>query len=271
MVKRALDLGINMFDTAPSYSNSEALLGEALAGVPRDSYVLGTKCHAMSGGGSLRTSLQDSLRRLRTDHVDIFYLHGVKPDDYQTVKDRCLDELQDLRQAGLTRFIAVSELYERDPEHKMLQAALTDDCFDVIMVGHNMLSPSALSNVFPMAEKRQTGVVLMCAIRSVISVPSLLQRYIQDWKRSGVLAADAVPDAAPLDWVLGPGVDSLTAAAYKFAAEPAAVGSVLTGTASIDHLEANVQAILGPPLPAAVSRRLEELFIPIGEPVTFRS
>jgi aryl-alcohol dehydrogenase-like predicted oxidoreductase len=85
------------------------------------------------------------------------------------------------------------------------------------------------------------------------------------------LADDAVPDDGPLDWVLGPGVESLADAAYRFAAESRAVSTVLTGTANLRHLEENVRSILGPPLPEATSERLRTTFIPANKSVLLHS
>jgi L-galactose dehydrogenase len=106
--------------------------------------------------------------------------------------------------------------------------------------------------------------MIMCAVRTVIAQPELVSQQILDWKNEGRLAADA---PAGLDWVVQNGVGSVTAAAYKFAAEPAGVSSVLCGTGSIAHLEDNVTAVLGKPLPAEVSRRLRELFVPVAQNV----
>jgi hypothetical protein len=108
-------------------------------------------------------------------------------------------------------------------------------------------------------------------VRTIIVRPALLRETIRQWKDAGALAEDAVPDDAPLDWVLGPGVASLADAAYRFAAESPAVSTVLSGTANPDHLEANVRSILGPPLPEAISRRLRETFIPVNRSVLLHS
>lgn len=269
-VQHALGLGINFIDTAPGYGDSESLLGEALQGVPRESYVLCTKFNANRGNppaGALRHSLEESLRRLRTDYVDVMYLHAVYPHTYTSTLDAFLEELLQAQRDGLTRFLGITEAYEFDPSHAAMQRALDNDLFDVIMIGHNLISPSGLVHVMPRAEGRRTGVVIMCAIRSVISNPEHLRNTLREWKSDGALSQDALPDDAPLDWVLGPGVETVTDAGYKFAAESPAVSSVLTGTANTVHLEANVRAILGPPLPRAASQRLQDIFIPANRSV----
>src|SRR5439155_22893249 len=78
LVRHALDAGVNMIDTAPGYGNSEAILGQALAGVPRDQYFLSTKfqphasADALYTAADLRASLEHSLAALKTDYVDLF-------------------------------------------------------------------------------------------------------------------------------------------------------------------------------------------------------
>jgi aryl-alcohol dehydrogenase-like predicted oxidoreductase len=268
-VRRALDLGINLFDTAPSYGSEEPLAA-ALAGVPRDSYFLSTKFSPVRGDpqpGALRASLEGSLRALGTDHVEILYFHGLNPEHYDRTIDRFMDELRQCQRDGLTRFIGATEQYETDQTHVALERAIREDLFDVVMIGHNLLSPGGLRAVMPLAQERNVGVVVMCAVRTILTSPDLLRETLRQWKEDGSLPADAVSDESPLDWVLSPTVPTIADAAYKYAAESPAVGSVLTGTANPAHLEANVDAILGPPLPAETSRRLTDIFLPAGRSV----
>jgi aryl-alcohol dehydrogenase-like predicted oxidoreductase len=272
IVRRALDLGINYFDTAPAYGQSEALLGDALSGVPRDSYFLSTKFNMRDGtAGSARASLEASLRDLQTDYVDVFSFHGLAPEQYDRAVETFLPELQRAQRDGLTRFIGATERYETDHEHEALERALHDDLFDVLMIGYNLISPNGLRSVLPLALEKRVGIVVMCAVRTVIVRPEMLRETIRQWKEAGALAADAVPDDAPLDWVLGAEVETLADAAYKFAAESPAVSTVLTGTANLRHLEANARAILGSPLPEAISRRLRETFVPVNRSVLLHS
>ena len=271
-VRHALDLGINFFDTAPGYGESESLLGDALVGVPRDSYVLCTKFSMRkSSAGAARASLESSLRKLRTDHVDVVYFHGLEPDMYDADIETFLPELQQAQHAGLTRFIGAAERYETDHAHQALERALVEDLFDVVMIGHNLISPGGLRSVMPLAQHNHVGVVVMCAVRKIIVTPDMLQETIRQWKDAGALAEDAVPDEAPLDWVLGPGVDSLADAAYRFAAESDAVSTVLTGTANLQHLEENVRSIVAPPLPGPISQRLRDTFVPVNKSVLLHS
>lgn len=272
LIRHALDLGINFFDTASAYGESESLLGEALEGVPRDAYVLATKfSFRNAAAGHARASLEASLRRLRTDHVDVFSFHGLEPETYDRWVETFMPELQRAQRDGLVGFIGMTERYETDFEHRALQRAVDDALFDVIMIGHNLISPHGLRTVLPTAQAKDIGVIVMCAVRTVIVNPDMLRETIRQWKDDGALPEDAVPDDAPLDWVLVPGVESLADAAYRFAAESAAVSTVLTGTASLEHLEDNVRSILGPPLPEPISRRLRETFMPAQRSVLLHS
>ena len=87
LVQRAQALGINLIDTSAHYGESEKILGRALEGVRRDTYFLTTKWLAMKDGRSvpdpdlLVESVNQSLKRLRTDYVDIMMFHGLLPEE----------------------------------------------------------------------------------------------------------------------------------------------------------------------------------------------
>lgn len=117
MVKLALDRGINFFDTADVYSlgESETLLGNALKGV-RNEIVLATKVRLPMGGnfnhsGATRVNImreiEDSLRRLQTDYIDLYQVHGW---DSNTPLEETLRTLNDLVRQGRVRYIGLSNL-----------------------------------------------------------------------------------------------------------------------------------------------------------------
>jgi L-galactose dehydrogenase len=269
LVRHALAAGVTMIDTAPSYGQSEALLGQALGDVPRAGYVLCTKFRPTTPGGELRqagelpASLRASLAALRTGYVDVFYLHGVAPAAYRAVRERFLPELEAARASGLVRHLGITEQYAVDHRHETLIRAVDDGGFDVIMVGLNLLSPAAAVSVLPRATARGLGIVVMCAVRSILTDRAAVQAIVQDWQDEGLLVEGSVPPEAPLDWLLDEQTGSITDAAYKFAAAQPGVSSVLTGTGNVAHLDANVHAILGPPLPADRARRVLDMFGPV--------
>ena len=267
VVHRALDLGVNLIDTAAGYGESEAILGRALRCIPRDRYVLASKFHPHARGTeallpveALEGSLHHSLRRLATDYLDVFQLHGVVADSYAQVIDRFLPEARRWQEQGKVRFLGITERYVSDGSHQMLHLALPDNHFDTMMVGYSLLAPGAEREVLPAARRQDVGVMVMFAVRRALSQPENLSETIRGLKARGLLDQDSLPDDGPLDWLVHDEVDSVPSAAYKFVAEHPAVSTVLTGTANIAHLEANNQAMLGPPLPPADRARILQLF-----------
>lgn len=272
MVRRALALGVNFFDTAAGYGESEAILGRALTGVPRDEYVLATKVQVARDEWTATpedvvATVELSLERLRVDVIDIMQFHGVKPEDYARTIEIFLPVMARLQEQGKFRFLGVSETYSQDFRHEMFPMALGDDHFDTAMVGYNMISPTAEHRVLPMCLERNVGVICMVAVRRALSRPEVLAERIAYAKKTGLIERDSVPDEDPLGWLMKGHVTSLPAAAYKYVASHPAMGTVLTGTANIDHLEANVKAILGPPLPDDDMARLREIFGAVWEPL----
>lgn len=132
LIHRALELGINTFDTAHGYGNgqSELRLGKALAG-RRESVWIETKCSDRSADGA-RRQVEKSLERLQTSKIDLLFVHGLdNDDDYKRVmgKDSVLKALEELRRAGHIRFIGVSGHHFK---HNMLRI-IAEYPFDAIL------------------------------------------------------------------------------------------------------------------------------------------
>lgn len=276
LVRVALDEGINLFDTSAAYGESEALLGRALEGSRRENYYLATKFppHEERTGGPFRgaqemqESLERSLRRLKVESLDLFQFHGVRPEDYQVVCEELVPAAEKLRKEGKFRFLGVSERYATDGGgHSMLLQALKDGHFDTIMVGYNLLNPSAEREVLPLAAQKNIGVLVMCAVRRVLASPDRIRELIADLKGRGIIDRDSLPDDNPLGWLVQGEVDSIPAAAYKFVHAHPAVSCLLSGTSRIEHLRANLAAVLGPPLPEAGMARLRAVFGQVNEPL----
>jgi aryl-alcohol dehydrogenase-like predicted oxidoreductase len=182
---------------------------------------------------------------------------------YECIRDRFVPVLRRLQSEGKCRFIGITDAFsDQDGRRQLVQAASEDD-FDTVMVGYNLLTPGPRDDVFPAALEHDRGVIIMCAVRRAIARPDELRALIASLKRSGEIAAGAIPDDHPLDWLVRNGVASVPAAAYKFAAGHAAVGCVLSGTASIEHFNQNVNAVLGSPLRDEDQRRLLDVFAPV--------
>ncbi len=266
LVRRALDQGVNFFDTAQGYGDSEALLGQALDGVPRDDYLVATKCTYRDGderviaAADVSRAIDQALSRLQVDVIDVMQIHGLVDEHYDEVVARHLPVLKDAQAAGKIRFIGVTERFTHDPTHAMLRRAIADDHFDTLMVGYSLLHQGAERSVFPAAQAADIGIVIMIAVRRALSIPERLREVIADLVERGQLPADAVPADDPLGWLVHGDVTSVVEAAYRFAREHDAVDTVLTGTSRPEHLDANVAAILRGSLPAADQQRLRDIF-----------
>jgi aryl-alcohol dehydrogenase-like predicted oxidoreductase len=274
LVRHALELGINLFDTSPGYSDSELILGRALAGVARDRYHLSTKVvidDAVTGEHpapvqQVVASVEASLRRLRVDHVDVLLLAGwPQPGAYRRIVEETIPALRRLQEQGKLRFLSSSEVSAYDGAHAYLTLGLRDELFDSVMVAYNMINQCAEREVFPLCRKRDVGTQVMFAVRRLFPDPVRVGETLAELERKQIVAAGALPAGDPFDWLLDSRTPDLISAAYKFCAAHPAVSTVMTGTNDIRHLERNVAAVTGPPLPAEVMQRLRATFFGVTE------
>ncbi len=265
VVRQALDLGINLIDTAEVYG-TEAIVGKALQGVAHDQIVVATKKLPPSSDhadpvGELKRGLEESLRRLRTDYIDIYFLHGVRSHQYHFAYETLAPVLLRMREEGKIRAVGVTEAFSLDPQHRMLQQALTADCWDVMMVGFSLLNPSARTRVFPQTQQQGIGVLGMFAVRRALSQPAALKELVDGLQQHGQLAPEVCDADDPLGFLTADGkASSIPEAAYRFCRYEPGLHTVLTGTGNIEHLKENVASLLKPPLAQADLQRLDQLF-----------
>lgn len=268
LVHRALEMGITLFDTSPRYMDSEVILGEALRTAPRDSYVLTTKFHPLYEGpipprSELSDSVERSLKRLGTDYLDVLFLHSVAPERYDAALDRLMPEMERLRDKGLIRHLGMTESPVLDPTHVSLSRAVADGRFEVLMVVYNLLNQAAANELLPAAGAADVGVIGMIAVGRRLSSHEQAEALLRDWADRGLI--DRPTNG--LRWLTSGGAQSLADACYRFAAAPAEMSTVLTGTANLDHLIDNAASILGPALPETHVHRLRQMFAGVAEPV----
>jgi len=163
LVLRAIDRGINYFDTAPDYGASEETIGKVMKKIQREKIVLASKfCNprAKRTHLPLGTSKQDyikaveeSLARLKTDYLDICFVHSVgsQSKEFEEEKKRLLSEemlsaAEDLKKTGKIRFLAASS---HGPNHleELMMVAVKSGHFDVIMPAFNFMRSSDVSPV----------------------------------------------------------------------------------------------------------------------------
>lgn len=261
LVRKAFDLGVNIFDTAEIY-RTEDILGKALEGLPRDRIVLSTKKTAFDDSGavspdSFRAGIEACLKRLRTDRVEIFHFHAVLPDQYPHVRENLLPVLLKMRDEGKVRFFGITEAFGTDCGHTTLERSVRDDCWDAMMVGFNILNQTARERVFKSAAEKGIGTLVMFAVRKALGNPANLQAALADMVAKGLMKPD--PDL-PAFIMRESGAASLPEVAYRLARHEPGVDVVLSGTGNPAHLEDNAKSINAPPLPAKVVARLKDVF-----------
>lgn len=263
ILRRGFDAGINFIDTAEGY-RTESIVGQAIAGRDRDSIVISTKKSTGKNRISpqeLRDGLEDSLRKLGTDTIDIYHLHGVAPDVY----DHCLHELvpvlQDLKQQGKIRFIGITEAWNSDTGHAMLIKAVQDDVWDVMMVGFNILNQSARARVLQTAIEKDIGILIMFAVRLALSRQERLREVVGELVDKGQLDPAEIDINDPLGFVLGAGGGtSMADVAYRFCRDEPGTHVILSGTGNPAHLQANLDTFERPPLSDEVVKQLQHIF-----------
>jgi aryl-alcohol dehydrogenase-like predicted oxidoreductase len=265
IIHQALELGVNLFDTAAAYG-TEPVLGKAIRAVRREEVVICTKApfsfsnpHSTPEG--IVASLDTSLRQLDTDYIDVYQLHGVPPNAY----DHALNELAPvlLKEKAKGKFchLGITETAPHDPDHEVLHRAAQDGVWDVVMVGFHMMHQNARDRVFPLTRANGVGTLLMFVVRNIFSKPERLRSTMQELAAAGEVPQWLAQRPDPLAFLMYEGgASSVPDAAYRFVRHEPGVDVVLFGTGDPEHLRTNIASILKPPLPEADRRQLAELF-----------
>jgi hypothetical protein len=239
----ALDAGINVIDTAECYANGEQLIGKALAR-RRAEVTLMTKCgHAPSGSAPdwdpkmLASSIDRSLKNLRTDHVDVMQFHSCSK---ETLRDnRVVEVLTRARDAGKTRYIG----YSGDSDDALY--AVEMGIFDTLQISLSIADQEAIDRVLPKATARGMGVIVKrpianAAWRSGTKPPS--DWYTQPyWDRLQKLRYD----------FLGRDTEEAVATALRFTLGTPGVSTAIVGTKRLERIEQNIGYAAAGPLPPA--------------------
>lgn len=265
VIRKALDLGINFFDTARAYGTEE-VLGKTVQ-LCRDEVIISTKTMFQDREGNympaerLVASLERSLERMQTDRVEVFSFHGVTLEHLQYCLEVYVPVLQKEIEKGKIRHLGITESFMHDPTHEMLKAAIPSGAFDVVMVGFNFLNPCARDEVFPLCIKHGVATQIMHAVRRALSNEEVLLETVQQLIKSGEVSASGINADDPLDFLKSHGdIASVTQAAYRFCRHEPGVSVVLNGTGSQDHLVQNVAAIYEAGLPGEIQERLLKVF-----------
>jgi L-galactose dehydrogenase len=240
-VRRAVDAGINFFDTSPYYGNglAEERLGKAV-GTIRDQVVVGTKAGRYGfddfdfSPARIRASLTDSLRLLGVDHVDILQLHDVEFVDLDGVLGESYQELAKLRDEGKCRFIGMSGY----PIATLRRAIAETDLDVVLSYAHGTLLDTCVKDdLVPVARERGVGVINAAAVALGLLTPGG-SRIGHDHPADAGIRAAAQRIAAAC---AAAGVD-VSFLANQYAIQRSGCATTVVGTTNPKHLDSAVAA-----------------------------
>ena len=249
IIHKALDAGINFVDTADAYSRgeSEEIVGKALKG-RRDDVVLATKVHLPMGddpnqrGNSRRwimTAVENSLRRLQTDHIDLYQIHRPDPD---TDIEETLSALSDLIHSGKVRVIGSSTM----PASDIVEAQWTAERrglerFRTEQPPYSILNRGIEAQVLPVAQRYGMGTLVWSPLAKGMLTGRIRKGQQTDLRRAAMLTSfsdeprlDAVEQIIPLAEQAGLPITHL---AMAFAIAHPGVTSALIGPRTMEHLD----------------------------------
>ncbi|MFX1479748.1 MAG: aldo/keto reductase [Promethearchaeota archaeon] len=262
IIRYGLNSGINFIDTAEVY-RTEKIVGKAIKDFNREDIVISTKKSTWGklSPNDVLKNFERSKNNLGTDYIDIYHLHGVILQDYDYLHSEIVPMLLELRDQGKINYLGITERFNSDPNHSMLQRALQDDEWDVMMVGFNILNQSARERVFIKSMEKNIGILIMFAVRLALSRPKRLKECIRELIKNNQIDPSEVEEQDPLGFLIqNGGAESSVDAAYRFCRYEPGTHVILSGTGNIDHLKQNIKSILRPPLPKDDLIKLMKIF-----------
>ena len=286
-VRRALDYGINWFDTAPAYGDgqSERNLGSALKELGANPHV-STKVgiereHLADIPGEVQRSLEASLRRLQRDSVDMIILHtsigldsgaeGLLSIQDVLGKKGVIDGFERMREQALVRFFGFSAGGDAEALHE----AMDSGRFDAAQIFHSVINPSAgriVPEDFPgenykdligHAARDGVGVLNIRVLAAGAIVGPEAAAIHGRGATPGVSLEQALMDAAMVRTALKGDKGTVVQKAIRFALANPGVSGVLVGFGRLEHIDEAVAAVQLGPLPDRALRRLDGLYASI--------
>jgi aryl-alcohol dehydrogenase-like predicted oxidoreductase len=263
LLRTVLDSGINFIDTSPDYGDSEAIIGETLQTL-RDRFFLASKCGCPINSASMdrrlhnfsraniRAGVEQSLRRLRTDYLDLVQIH-LSPSREELEQNDSVAELDALRREGKIRFIGMSGTLPDLLDH------IAMGCFDVFQLPYAVIEPSH-DEAMQRAAQADAGIIVRGSVWRAIPhvqidtierlrriVGQILGRRQHLWQAANI---DELRGGMPvMEFML------------RFTLSHPAQSTTIVGTINPQHLADNVRAARNGPLPADVyaetNRRLQ--------------
>ena len=236
LLNSALDAGLNVIDTAECYEGSEELIGNAVSG-RRDNFFLFTKVGHPHGPStedwsapSILESIERSLRRLKTDRLDLVQLHSCSEADLK--KGDAIGALQTARDKGFTRYIGYSG------DSFAARYAVECGAFDTLQTSVNIADQEAINLTLPLAREKEMGVIAKRPIANAAwktghkPIESYHHSY---WERLSKLQYDFLRRGADLD--------KTVAIALRFTLSVPGVHTAIVGTGKPERWQSNAQLV----------------------------
>ena len=243
-----MDLGVNFFDTANVYG-TEGILGKAIKNVNRDQIVISTKHHVSTKNKKyshidIISGIENSLKELKTDYIDIFHLHGVAPKDFDHAIT-LVPELLKQKEKGKIRFLGITESSPIDPDQITISKAINTNYFEVIMLAFSMMNQNAKTEILSKTMSKNIATMSMFVVRSLFSVNGRLQEDIHKLVKDKQLPEWFLDEKEPLEYILkDSGANNIIDACYRYVRHQQGIDTVLFGTGNINHLKKNIKSIL---------------------------
>ncbi|GMU96633.1 aldo/keto reductase [Ignavibacterium album] len=246
LLNAALDLGINLIDTARGYYASEERIGRFLSH-RRNEFILSTKVgYGIEGYDDwtyeiILAGIDEALRVMKTDYIDIVHLHSC--DINVLKKGEVTEALLKAKQMGKIRVAAYSG------ENDALEHAINSDKFDSIMTSVNICDQYSLNNLIPMAKQKDLGVI---AKRPIANAPwrfverpvgNYAEEYWLRWKEMNLPESE--------NWL-----DTF----LRFSIYADGVDSAIIGSTNVNHLQTDIQIIEKGPLNPALTNYIKTSF-----------
>jgi len=261
-VRTALDLGINFLDTSPHYgvTKSETVLGRALQGVPRASYILATKVGQYGEGNfdfsaaRVTQSFNESCARLGTDYIDILHCHDIEFADLNQIVNETLPALVKLRDAGRVGHLGITGL-PLNIFPAVLDRTPRGTVEAVLSFCRYCLNDTALESFIPAFQAKGIGIINA----SATGMGLLTERGAPGWHPAPESIKAGCRRA--VEYCQSVGAD-ITKLALQFAVQHPAIATTLVGTASPENIRKNV-AYIEEPLDHELLAKVLDILKPI--------
>jgi aryl-alcohol dehydrogenase-like predicted oxidoreductase len=232
-LQRFHTLGGTVIDTAPSYRSSESVLGDLIADLGiRESLFLATKVDEAGGGAATHTQIEKSMRRLRTDKLDLLQVHNL------VAWQEALPVLREWQQEGKVRYVGITT--SRSQQYAELESAMEQEDLDFIQINYSLEQREAAERILPLAAERGMAVIINRAF-------------------GGGRIFEKVGEQPLPGWAQDFGCESWAQFLLKYAiGHPAATLSI-PGMTKLHHVDDNFGATHGR-LPDAEERKRQEAF-----------